>query len=516
LSSFLEGRRDDQEDSEEEEEEDNNNDDNNDNDDDEKVKMKDEQQQNLEDITQPNSDNNEDKEDNNDDVYDGLHGRWKQVAAEEEQAKQPPHQQPSPSPSPRQQQSSSSSPSSSSSSSSHTIDLAILRKLASQGIPDEGSWRAIVWRLLLGYLPLEPHTWKDTVPSQRKLYRHLVDQYLYKTVDGMGTGATTTTTTMTTLQEHGSFLEEPQSSQPPTASYSSSSSSSQQHPSQILHSTLDSGRELRGQLSKTLHRDRKLRKNYNKIHQLDDSNDHLGDWSDQENGTDEDDDDDDDDDDNDDAASMVSEWTMDNHTSTTSSTTPNKAAHFLRSSAARRRSSSQMTATQRIYQQLAPKYREEWKQAGIMLNKSESPAALGLNQLIVPKELLSPSSSSLSSSSSSSDGNQQDQQRNQLQEDQDDDDTVTPIHLTAEHHQQQHQQQQDCHPEIVQRNDQLFAQFLQDAKTLEEIRKDVVRTHPDLRFYLEPQDNLGIRRYAALERILFVWAKLNKGVSVSN
>jgi hypothetical protein len=48
---------------------------------------------------------------------------------------------------------------------------------------------------------------------------------------------------------------------------------------------------------------------------------------------------------------------------------------------------------------------------------------------------------------------------------------------------------------------------------LDEIRKDVIRTHPDLRFFLEPKDDLGQKRYAALERILFVWAKLNKGVS---
>ena len=47
---------------------------------------------------------------------------------------------------------------------------------------------------------------------------------------------------------------------------------------------------------------------------------------------------------------------------------------------------------------------------------------------------------------------------------------------------------------------------------LDEIRKDVVRTHPDLRFFLEPEEGLGQKRYAALERILFVWAKLNKGV----
>lgn len=79
---------------------------------------------------------------------------------------------------------------------------------------------------------------------------------------------------------------------------------------------------------------------------------------------------------------------------------------------------------------------------------------------------------------------------------------------------------------------QLFAQDNQDSKPsitlspsqdieeeenillLDEIRKDVIRTHPDLRFFLEPKEDLGQKRYAALERILFVWAKLNKGVSI--
>ncbi len=54
----------------------------------------------------------------------------------------------------------------------------------------------------------------------------------------------------------------------------------------------------------------------------------------------------------------------------------------------------------------------------------------------------------------------------------------------------------------------------EDLQLLDEIRKDVIRTHPDLRFFLEPEEDLGQKRYAALERILYVWAKLNKGVSV--
>eukprot|EP00578_Thalassiosira_sp_NH16_P019038 CAMPEP_0181093548 /NCGR_PEP_ID=MMETSP1071-20121207/9509_1 /TAXON_ID=35127 /ORGANISM="Thalassiosira sp., Strain NH16" /LENGTH=1002 /DNA_ID=CAMNT_0023175799 /DNA_START=199 /DNA_END=3205 /DNA_ORIENTATION=- len=52
----------------------------------------------------------------------------------------------------------------------------------------------------------------------------------------------------------------------------------------------------------------------------------------------------------------------------------------------------------------------------------------------------------------------------------------------------------------------------ENVMLLDEIRKDVIRTHPDLRFFLEPNEDLGQKRYAALERILFVWAKLNKGV----
>lgn len=61
--------------------------------------------------------------------------------------------------------------------------------------------------------------------------------------------------------------------------------------------------------------------------------------------------------------------------------------------------------------------------------------------------------------------------------------------------------------------DPIWRHFLENATLLDEIRKDVVRTHPDLNFFLESNDHIGLRRYAAIERILFVWAKLNKGVS---
>jgi hypothetical protein len=52
----------------------------------------------------------------------------------------------------------------------------------------------------------------------------------------------------------------------------------------------------------------------------------------------------------------------------------------------------------------------------------------------------------------------------------------------------------------------------ENSLLLDEIHKDVIRTHPDLCFFLEPQEDLGQKRYAALERILYVGAKLNNGV----
>ena len=67
--------------------------------------------------------------------------------------------------------------------------------------------------------------------------------------------------------------------------------------------------------------------------------------------------------------------------------------------------------------------------------------------------------------------------------------------------------------EISENIDQKWRHFLDNASLLDEIRKDVERTHPDLQFFLEPRNHVGLRRYAAMERILFVWAKLNKGVS---
>jgi hypothetical protein len=54
--------------------------------------------------------------------------------------------------------------------------------------------------------------------------------------------------------------------------------------------------------------------------------------------------------------------------------------------------------------------------------------------------------------------------------------------------------------------------FYENVSLLDEIHKDVVRTHPHLSFFLEPGSHLGRRQYTAIECILFVWSKYNKGV----
>ena len=50
------------------------------------------------------------------------------------------------------------------------------------------------------------------------------------------------------------------------------------------------------------------------------------------------------------------------------------------------------------------------------------------------------------------------------------------------------------------------AEFCRALQLLDEIHKDVIRTHADLSFFLHPHEHVGQRRQAALERILFVWS----------
>jgi len=160
--------------------------------------------------------------------------------------------------------------------------------------------------------------------------------------------------------------------------------------------------------------------------------------------------------------------------------------------------SGEIRATEDIYDIFSStsKYKELWRKRGIILNLGESAAAIGMNRLKVPEELLS-----------------------------EDEDTSEQKNTIDDHQQANSNDSElvavdtkDAHVEEnfgnKSKKDDLFEQFCLDAKLLSEIRKDVVRTNPHLRFYLETENNLGIRRHAAIERILYVWARLNDNLYV--
>ncbi len=228
----------------------------------------------------------------------------------------------------------------------HDIDLGQLRKIASRGIVDEGSFRGIAWRVLLNFLPTKEiaESWSAQVPPKRDFYHQLVKQY--------------------------------------------------------FQGTVDTGRELRGQLSKKV-RNRQGKKKTIKV--------------DETKG--------------DDSSAVSSASSVD---------------------------STPYSDINEVEDLLPVKFKDQWKQSGITLDRMTTATSttdnLRLNYPVVPP----------------------------LDED-------SPV--------------------------EDFQDFMEDAMLLEEIRKDVARTLPHLLFFLEPNDDLGLRRYAALERILFLWAKLNKGVS---
>lgn len=69
---------------------------------------------------------------------------------------------------------------------------------------------------------------------------------------------------------------------------------------------------------------------------------------------------------------------------------------------------------------------------------------------------------------------------------------------------------QVCDDPLNQSSGSEWARHFKDQELFDEIEKDVLRTHPDLQFFLDPA--LGPARYQAMLRVLFLYAKLNPGV----
>jgi len=55
------------------------------------------------------------------------------------------------------------------------VDLKKLRKLCFYGIPDKPSLRALLWKILLDYLPAEKADWTGHLSKQRNIYRKYVE-----------------------------------------------------------------------------------------------------------------------------------------------------------------------------------------------------------------------------------------------------------------------------------------------------------------------------------------------------
>ncbi|XP_059609339.1 TBC1 domain family member 13 [Phlebotomus argentipes] len=58
------------------------------------------------------------------------------------------------------------------------IDLRSLKQLCFNGIPDGGGFRALCWRLLLGYLGPQRSTWTQTLQKKRQLYQQFIDEMI--------------------------------------------------------------------------------------------------------------------------------------------------------------------------------------------------------------------------------------------------------------------------------------------------------------------------------------------------
>ena len=390
----------------------------------------------------------------------------------------------------------------------HNIDLHELRRLASQGIPDEGSHRAVAWRVLLGYLPPETSKWEEVLHRDRTLYRTLISELFVqpshkgndekeaegkqlrgKGMEHDGKSILDNESKIDTIDEN---LQDIQSDKQngkvdATKSKGESTPDNCEGMEYLSEATKLSYEHREKELNRTL--SDKQRKQRNKKSVFNDSvsffdTTHL---------------------DNRNKATTTAADFYNEKEVTESTNCENPKDKSDEKQSLRHRLASADTEHNAIQERkrmtsknykanlvgkdapvpvhtfeddgnLVPaRIREQWKQSGrdsgILQNIEGHDTTSGhMNKLLVVDD-----------AGYIHDGNR----KHRI--------TVNDNPLSVD-------------------NNSKWAQFFENASLLDEIRKDVVRTHPDLQFFLEPENQLGQRRYAAIERILFVWAKLNKGV----
>jgi hypothetical protein len=272
--------------------------------------------------------------------------------------------------------------------SSHTINLQELRRLASQGVPDDCTLRPIAWRVLLGYLPLDTSKWQSVLDRDRALYRNLVNELFV---------------------------------------------SSEDHPFE------DEGHSLRGMRFKR-----------------------EGAYA---------------------RKSPHSTSTKDGPTRVGEAVEAMSKTNLLDMAEQEEEEQSKREESLEIPENV----REQWKKSG----RDPESLTAGIGGKRSKSSLISRHFNALLVSNNDTASTRTNDEKLAAKADE----------LLS------------MGGELDSDFDPMWKNFLENANLLDEIRKDVVRTHPDLQFYLDTKDNRGLRRYAAIERVLFVWAKLNKGVS---
>ncbi len=339
----------------------------------------------------------------------------------------------------------------------HTINLQELRRLSSQGVPDECTYRPLAWRILLGYLPLDTTKWQAVLDKDRLLYRTLIKELFVYSKDHdypfelegrklIGKGLNNDGRRMDGETSEKEKMKNWKNRYGERGDSASNNSSSIGRNESISDAT--------------------AKENENGNQHITDANSSEVNMND-----------------------MNNESVEVNEEGTLSEKGENENRHQSLSSSFSQSSSITSEQPNTQTEEIPQAVKEQWRKSG------RDPDALlaGMGKIVSGRfvnALLVTNNDTACTKSN---------------------DVVVVEPELYDHDDEQHRNLY-ISKSLEGDYDPKWRHFLENASLLDEIRKDVVRTHPDLRFFLEPKDNLGSRRYAAIERILFVWAKLNKGV----
>lgn len=57
------------------------------------------------------------------------------------------------------------------------LSVRIHAKIVSVGIPEDAGKRALCWKLLLNYMPLERKTWSSFLAKKREIYKNYIGKH---------------------------------------------------------------------------------------------------------------------------------------------------------------------------------------------------------------------------------------------------------------------------------------------------------------------------------------------------